>query len=68
MSFKHVMFYAGCAIAWFVLLPLFLLGGGIALLTYAVFSEVSESVVGGSKKAIDTNTAREIARRMCLGH
>jgi hypothetical protein len=66
MSFKEVMFYAGCAVAWFVLLPLFVIGGGIALLGYAVFAELGETLIGRSKNSIDSPAAREIARRMCL--
>jgi len=68
MSFKQVMFYIGCAVAWFVLLPVCIVGGGVALLSYAVFSEVGELVAGDAKKTVDSSTAREIARRVCLGN
>ncbi|HEY3656292.1 MAG TPA: hypothetical protein VGL34_15105 [Steroidobacteraceae bacterium] len=68
MSFKYVVFYLGCAATWLVLLPVLVIGGGIALIAYAVFSELSEFVVGGAEKSLDNSTAREIARRMCLGH
>jgi hypothetical protein len=68
MSFKDVVFYLGCAATWLVLLPVLVVGGGIALIAYAVFSELSEFVVGGTEKSLDNSTAREIARRMCLGH
>jgi hypothetical protein len=68
MSFKHIVFYVGCAAAWFILLPVFVVGGGVALLTYAVFSELGEFFSGGSKKTLDDTTAREIAHRVCLGH
>jgi hypothetical protein len=68
MSFKHVAFYVGCAAAWFILLPVFVVGGGIALLTYAIFSEVSDSFGGEGAKTLDNSTAREIARRVCIGH
>ena len=65
MSLKEIMFYLGCAVAWFVLLPLLVIGGGLALLGYAVFAEMTEAVTG-TKKSIDSPAAREIARRMCL--
>jgi hypothetical protein len=65
MSFKQVMFFSGCVVAWFVLLPLCIVGGGLALLSYAVFSEVGELVTKGR---VDISTAREIARRVCLGY
>jgi len=68
MSFKHVVFYAGCAATWLVLLPMFVAACGVALLTYAVFGELGELLVGGAKKTLDNSTAREIARRMCLGN
>lgn len=68
MSVKQVMFYIGCAIAWFVLLPVCIVGGAIALLSYAVCSEVSELVIGDSKKTVDSSTARELAQRVCLGN
>jgi hypothetical protein len=68
MSFKQVMFFSGCVVAWFVLLPLCIVGGGLALLSYAVFSEVGELVVGDTKGRVDISTAREIARRVCLGY
>ena len=66
MSFKQVMFFIGCAVAWFVLLPVCIVGGGVALLCYAIFSEVGEFVVGETETAVDNSTAREIARRVCL--
>lgn len=61
------MFSIGCVVAWFVLLPVYTIGGGIALLCYAVFSEVGALVVGDTKASVDNSTAREIARRVCLG-
>jgi hypothetical protein len=64
MSFRQVMFYLGCAAAWFIALPVFVLGGGLALFIYAVFSEIGDFFIGGSHKS-DTD-AREMARLMCL--
>ena len=68
MSFKDVVFYLVCAATWFILLPLFVIGGTIALLSYAVVSEMTEIFLGRRAKALDKTAAREIARRMCLGH
>ena len=68
MSFKQVLFFIGCAVAWFVLLPICIVGGLMALLCYALFSEVGELVAGDTRSAVDTSTAREIARRVCLGN
>ena len=65
MSFNRVMFYLGCAAAWFIVLPVFVIGGSIALLTYAVVCEVSEAILGADKPLGDA-TAREIAARMCM--
>jgi hypothetical protein len=68
MSFKDLMFYLVCAATWFVLLPLFLVGGTIALISYAVFSELRENLPGRTAKAIDNAAARETARRLCIGN
>jgi hypothetical protein len=65
---KQVAFYLGCVAAWFIFLPIFLVGGGIALLTYALSTELVAVVVGDTNKFPDNSTAREIARRMCLRH
>ena len=53
MSFKDVMFYLVCAATWFILLPLFLVVGTIALVGYAVLSELGEYVLGRTAKALD---------------
>ena len=68
MSFKDVVFYLGCVATWLVLLPVLAVSGAIALIAYAVVSELSELITGGAEKSLDNSTAREIARRMCLGH
>jgi hypothetical protein len=68
MSFKQIVFYMGCTATWFILLPVFVVGGGIALLVYAVFAELGESIVGRTEKIVDSSTVREMARRLCLGH
>jgi hypothetical protein len=68
MSFKYVLFYIGCAVTWMVLLPVLVVSGGIALMTYAVFSELGTLFKSSDHKSLDDTTAREIARRMCVGH
>ena len=68
MSFKDVIFYLVCAATWFILLPLLLIGGTVALVSYAVFSELREYLLGRTAKALDNVAARETARRMCLGN
>jgi hypothetical protein len=68
MSPKQVLFYLACAITWFVLLPVLVVGGTLTLVAYAVVSELNELILGGTSKSMDNATAREIARRMCLGN
>jgi hypothetical protein len=68
MSFKDVVFYLVCAATWFIVLPLLVLAGGIALVSYAVCSELREFILGRTAKALDNAAAREVARRMCLGN
>jgi hypothetical protein len=46
MFVKAILFPAGCILSWFVLLPALLLGGGLALLTYALFAELAAVVSG----------------------
>jgi hypothetical protein len=66
MSFKQVAFCLGCITAWFVLLPVFVIGGGMALVAYAVFGELGDVLVGSKRPALETRDAREMARRVCL--
>jgi hypothetical protein len=68
MSFKTILFTLGCVMVWFVLLPAFVFGGGIALLSYAVIAELGALVTGKPAKTLDTSAAREIARRVCGGY
>ena len=68
MSPKQVLFYLACAVTWSVLLPVLVVGGTLALVAYAVVSELNELILGGASKSMDDATAREIARRMCLGN
>jgi hypothetical protein len=68
MAFKDVMFYLVCAATWLILLPVLLVGGTIALVSYAVFSELRENILGRTAKAFDNAAAREMARRLCLGN
>jgi len=68
MSFRDVVFYLVCAATWFILLPLLVVGGTIALVSYAVFAELKENILGRTASAPDNTAAREMARRMCLGN
>jgi hypothetical protein len=65
MFLKAILFSLGCLLAWCVLLPLLFIGGGMALLAYAIFAELGASLMGKTGKTIDPAAAREIARRMC---
>ena len=67
MSIKAVLFSFGCVLAWFVLLPSLVIGGGLALFAYATFAELAALLTGTPSKSLDTSVAREIARRMCGG-
>jgi hypothetical protein len=64
---KATLFSLGCLLAWCVLLPLLVIGGGVALFGHAVFAEFAALFLGDTAKPIDTTVAREIARRMCGG-
>jgi len=68
MFVKAVLFPIGCVLASFILLPLLMIGGGLALFSYAVFGEVADFLIGNTDKSLDASTAREIAHRMCLGY
>jgi len=68
MTIRSVLFYLGCAAAWVVLLPVLAVAGGLALLSYSVFSELSEVLFGRPAPSLDNSKAREIAHRMCTGH
>ena len=68
MSLKAALFSISCALAWFVLLPLLVVGGGATLLAYAIFAELGAVFTGHADNSLDTSSAREIARRMCLGY
>jgi len=68
MSPKVVLFTLGCVLAWFVLLPAVVIGGGFALFLYAILAELAAFITGKPSKALDTAVAREIARRMCGGY
>ncbi len=68
MPLKTILFSLGCVLAWFVLLPLLLIGGGLALFAYAVFAELGAFLTGSTSNTLDISVAREIARRMCGGY
>jgi hypothetical protein len=65
MSVKAILFSLGCLVAWFLLLPLFVMGGGICLLAYAVFAELVAMLSGRPSKTFDTSAARDIVSRLC---
>jgi hypothetical protein len=68
MFLKAILISLGCLLAWFVLLPILFIGGGIALFAYAIFAEFVAFLMGKSGETIDPAMAREIARRMCGGY
>jgi hypothetical protein len=68
MSLKAILFSLGCVIAWFVLLPMLVIGGGIALCAYATFAELGAFLTGTPARTPDTTAAREIAHKMCGGY
>jgi hypothetical protein len=68
MMWKAVLISLGCLVAWLVLLPLLVIGGGVTLLAYAILAEFGALILGDSAKALNTADAREIARRMCGGY
>jgi hypothetical protein len=47
MSLKAVPFTLGCVLAWFVLLPVVVIGGGFALLLYAILAELAAFISNG---------------------
>jgi hypothetical protein len=68
MSLKAIFLSFGCLIAWLVLLPTFVVGGGVALFTYAVLAEFGAFLTGKPSQTLETSVAREMARRMCGGY
>ncbi len=65
MSLKTILFSLGCLLAWFVLLPMLFIAGGVALFAYAIFAELGVFLMGIPSNTPDTSVAREIARRIC---
>jgi hypothetical protein len=68
MFLKAILLSLGCLLAWLVLLPLLVIGGGAALFAYAVFAEFGALFLGNTGTTVDPAAAREIARRMCGGY
>jgi hypothetical protein len=68
MSLKALFLSFGCLVAWFVLLPAFVVGGGFALFTYAVLAELGAFLAGKPSQTLETSVAREMAHRMCGGY
>jgi hypothetical protein len=67
MFLRTFLLSLACLLAWFVLLPMLVIGGGLALFTHAIFAELGAWFLGNTGTAVDTTAAREIARRMCGG-
>lgn len=67
MSMRSVFFLLGCAVAWLVLLPIMVIGGGVALLAYALGAEAVDAATGRRGQP-DAAAASEIAKRLCDGH
>jgi hypothetical protein len=68
MLVKTLFSSLGCLLAWFVLLPLLAITGGITLFVYAVLAEIGSRFAGRPAKSLDPSAAREIARRICMGY
>jgi hypothetical protein len=68
MFLKAILISLGYLLAWFVLLPMLFIGGGIAMFAYAIFAEFGAFLMGKTGETIDPAMAREIARRMCGGY
>jgi hypothetical protein len=58
----------GCLIAWFIILPIFVVGGGAVLILYALLSELGAILTGRGGNSLEPAEARKIARRICLGY
>ncbi|MGA2188970.1 MAG: hypothetical protein ABSH33_10580 [Steroidobacteraceae bacterium] len=68
MTIRSVFFFLGCIATWVFVLPVLAVCGVVALVAYAVISQLGDFLLARGDKALDQKTAREIARRMCLGH
>jgi hypothetical protein len=68
MPLKGIFLTVGFLISWFVLLPVLVIGGGMALLAGATLAEVGSSLIGGSSQGSKGQNVRDIARRMVAGY
>jgi hypothetical protein len=68
MLIKALLSSLGCLLAWVFLLPVFALVGGAGLFLYATLAEIGSLFTGRTVKTIDPSTARENARRICMGY
>jgi lipoprotein signal peptidase len=68
MFFNAIFVSLACMTAWFLLLPILVIGGGTILFVYATLWELGALLTGSAGNSIDPTTAREIARRICLGY
>ncbi|HEX3846314.1 MAG TPA: hypothetical protein VHV81_02955 [Steroidobacteraceae bacterium] len=67
MPVKIILLSMGFLLSWLVLLPVLVIGGGMALFAGATLAEMADTLTGSSPKGQDTRHAREVALRMCTG-
>ncbi len=67
MFSKDALVFFGYTVVSFVVLPLFVIGVGLALFLHALIAELRDSWSGSSDTPFDSSAAREVAHRMCLG-
>jgi hypothetical protein len=63
---KAFLFLVGCVLAWTVLLPVVVIGGGLALFAYAAGAELGQFMIGIKEQRIDQLTAHKMARQICF--
>ena len=62
--FDSLLFAAACAVGW-VAFPVFLIGGAVALLGYALIAELASEMVQARGGSDDEVAARKTADRLC---
>jgi hypothetical protein len=67
MFFNAIFIFLAYVVAWFLILPIFAIGGGAILFVYAAMSELGALLTGSAENSLDPTAARKIARRICLG-
>jgi hypothetical protein len=66
MSLNSFVFSLGCLLAWLILMPIVVIGGGIALFVYAVFAELTQLLTGRKEVRPDPTTAHAMAAKICM--